>query len=119
MAVVNEVRVPIALNVDDTDVPYADNWLGVEYPDSAPNRAGSYLYEPPGSTHTLGDHNTEATEALFVVGGALVLYNEDGTVMDVIDAATHKRDYFALLGAQGKSLPRIIEGGAVTYTDEA
>lgn len=171
MAVADETRVPIALNVDDTEVPYAENWLGVEgidlkvlvadiegglfvvrirfapgiqlpahlhtgavhaytfsgewtyleYPDSAPNRSGSYLYEPPGSTHTLkvADHNTEVTEALFVVGGAMVLYNEDGTVMDVIDAATHKRDYFALLRAQGKPLPRIIEGGAITYTDAA
>ena len=105
---------PIALNVDDDEVPYAESWFGVEgidlkvlvsdveggffvvrvrfapgiqlpkhhhtgavhaytfsgewtyleYPDSRPNRAGSYLYEPPGSAHTLkvADHNTEPTE---------------------------------------------------------
>ena len=172
MATVNDpTTIPIALSVDDDQVPYAESWLGVEgidlkllvadveggffvvrvrfapgvqlpthlhtgavhaytfsgewtyleYPDSATSRAGSYLYEPPGSTHTLKvlDGNTEATEALFVVGGAMVLYNPDGSVMDVIDAATHRRDYFALLEKQGKPLPRIIEGGRAGYSDHA
>jgi quercetin dioxygenase-like cupin family protein len=163
--------VPVALNVVDDDIPYAESWLGVEgidlkvlvanveggcfvvrvrfapgihlpkhlhtgavhaytfsgewtyleYPDSAPNRAGSYLYEPPGSVHTLkvADHVTEPTEALFVVGGAMVLYDESGAVLDVIDAATHKRDYFALLRQQGKPLPRVIEGGAGRYSEDS
>lgn len=161
---------PLALNVDDEDVPYALDWLGVEgidlkvlvsdveggffvvrvrfapgiqlpkhlhtgsvhaytfsgewtyleYPESATNRAGSYLYEPPGSAHTLkvSDHNTEPTEALFVVGGAMVLYDENDDVMAVIDAATHKRDYFALLREQGTPLPRIVEGGALSYSED-
>jgi hypothetical protein len=39
--------------------------------------------------------------------------------MDVIDAATHKRDYFALLRQQGKPLPRIVEGGQGRYSDAA
>ena len=161
---------PVALNVHDEQIPWAENWLGIagigmkvlvadveggffvvrvrfapgvqlpthlhtgavhaytfsgewsylEYPDSPPNRAGSYLYEPPGSTHTLKvtDGNTEDTEALFVVGGAMVLYDGDEAVMDVIDAATHKRDYFACLRTQGTPLPRIIEGGRSGYSAE-
>jgi len=74
----------------------------------------------PGSTHTLkvADDSTEDTEALFVVGGAMVLYSDVGAVMDVIDAATHERDYFACLRAQGTPLPRIIEGGRSGYSDD-
>ena len=30
-------------------------WTYLEYPDNPPSRAGSYLYEPPGSTHTLNE----------------------------------------------------------------
>lgn len=171
MVVRNALAAPVALNVDDDRIPYAEDWLGIpgiglkvlvadveggffvvrvrfapgiqlpthlhtgpvhaytfsgewtylEYPESPPNRAGSYLYEPPGSTHTLkvADRNTEDTEALFVVGGAMVLYGDDGAVLDVIDAATHKRDYFAMLRAQGLPLPRIIVGGTSGYTDDA
>lgn len=168
MATVNP-QAPIALNIDDDQVPYAERWFGMEgldlkllvsnveagffvvrvrfapgiqlpthlhtgavhaytfsgewwyleYPDAATNRAGSYLYEPPGSTHTLkvGDDNTEVTEALFVVEGAMVIYDDSGAVVDVIDAATHRRDYFELLAQQGKPRPRIIEGGQARYSE--
>ena len=97
---------------------FAGEWSYLEYLDSPPNRAGSYLYEPPGSIHTLkvADHNTEETDALFVVHGAMVLYDDDGAVIDVIDAASHKRDYLALVREQGKPVPRIIEGGHAGYT---
>jgi quercetin dioxygenase-like cupin family protein len=97
---------------------FAGEWNYLEYPDSPPNRPGSYLYEPPGSIHTLkvADHLTEETDALFVVHGAMVLYDDGGGVLDVIDAATHRRDYLALVEAQGKPLPRIIEGGHAGYS---
>ena len=97
---------------------FAGEWNYLEDRDSPPNRAGSYLYEPPGSTHTLkvADDNTEETDALFVVHGAMVLYDETGAVMDVIDAASHKRDYLALVREQGKPVARIIEGGHAGYT---
>jgi quercetin dioxygenase-like cupin family protein len=98
---------------------FAGEWSYLEDSDSPPNRAGSYLYEPPGSTHTLkvADDATEETDALFVVHGAMVLYDDASGVIDVIDAATHKRDYLAMLEEQGKPLPRIIEGGRATYTN--
>lgn len=98
---------------------FAGEWAYLEYPDSPPNRAGSYLYEPPGSTHTLkvADDITEETDALFVVHGAMVLYDEANAVIDVIDAASHKRDYLAMAREQGKPTPRIIEGGHAGYTD--
>ena len=96
---------------------FSGEWSYLEYPDSPPNRRGSYLYEPPGSIHTLkvADHATDETDALFVVHGAMVLYNDDGSVMDVIDAASHQRDYVALVREQGKPVPRIIEGGRAGY----
>jgi len=47
----------------------------------------------------------------------MVLYDEAGGVMDVIDATSHKRDYLALVHEQGKPVPRIIEGGQAKYTD--
>lgn len=98
---------------------FSGEWSYLEYPDSPPNRAGSYLYEPPGSTHTLkvADYNTEETDALFVIHGAMVLYDESGGVTDVIDAASHKRDYLALVKEQGKPVPRVIEGGQAKYTE--
>ena len=97
---------------------FSGEWSYLEDPDSPPNRAGSYLYEPAGSTHTLkvADHATEETDALFIVHGAMVLYDEASGMTDVIDAAMHRRDYLAHVAAQGKPVPRIIEGGRAGYT---
>lgn len=50
----------------------AGEWSYLEYPDSPPSTAGSYLYEPPGSAHTLkvSDHNRGETDVVFIVTGA-------------------------------------------------
>lgn len=97
---------------------FSGEWSYLEDRDSPPNRAGSYLYEPPGSTHTLkvADAAGEETDALFVVHGAMVLYDEASGMTDVIDAATHRRDYLRMLEEQGKPAPRIIEGGQARLT---
>ncbi|MCT9137624.1 2,4'-dihydroxyacetophenone dioxygenase family protein [Streptomyces violarus] len=100
---------------------HAGEWCYLEYPDSPPSRAGSYLYEPAGSTHTLKVSDTcpEVMDATFTVHGAMIHYAEDGSVAAVGDAATHLRDYFAALRAQGSALPKLIRGGTSGYTDEA
>jgi 2,4'-dihydroxyacetophenone dioxygenase len=97
----------------------AGEWTYLEYPDSEPSRAGSYLYEPAGSTHTLkvADHNTEDTDVIFISYGAMVIYDEDGTIVAVRDAAAERDDYLAHLREQGKPVPQFIEGGHAKYTD--
>jgi len=55
------------------------------------NRAGSYLYEPPDSVHTLyvPADNTEVTETLTVVYGRTEYIGEHGEVTAVSDAASN------------------------------
>ena len=74
------------------------------------NRAGSYLYEPPGSTHTLyvPDDNTELTETLTVVYGTTEYLDADGAVIAVSDAATNLAAYFESCEAAGVPRPSAI-----------
>jgi 2,4'-dihydroxyacetophenone dioxygenase len=62
-------------------------WNYREYADQ-PQTAGSYLYEPSGSVHTLDvpADNTEDTLMLVRVSGANVNFNEDGTFHSILDA---------------------------------
>jgi 2,4'-dihydroxyacetophenone dioxygenase len=52
------------------------------------NTAGSYLYEPAGSVHTLHApaSNTEETDVWFTIYGANLNLDEAGNVVAVIDA---------------------------------
>lgn len=96
----------------------AGEWAYLEYPDTSPNRAGSYLFEPPGSTHTLkvADHAGELTDVLFVIYGAMLHLGEGGEVVAVTDAESVLREYPQLLREQGKSLPSAVPtGGAMGY----
>ena len=92
-------------------------WSYLEYPTAPPNRAGSYLYEPPGSTHTLkgADDAGEETDVIFVVTGAMLVM-QGGAVVAVLDAESHMRDWGATLRAQGKSVPAVIRGGRIGYS---
>jgi hypothetical protein len=56
-----------------------------------PSRAGSYLFEPPGSTHTLkvADHAREETDVVFVVYGAMIHLGPRGEVLAIGDAESH------------------------------
>jgi len=80
------------------------SWKYAEYPEV--NRAGSYLYEPAGSVHTLivPDDNTEPTEVWFAITGANLNLDEAGNVESVFDAAFILEAYLAL--AEGYGLPR-------------
>lgn len=93
-------------------------WAYLEYPDSPPNTAGSYLFEPPGSTHTLkvADHAREPTDVLFVIYGAMLHLGDSGEVVGVTDAESVLREYPQLLREQGKALPAAVPtGGAMSY----
>lgn len=69
--------------------------------------AGSYLYEPANSVHTLHvpEDNTEDTDVCFVIEGALLNLAPDGTVESVTDGPGIVAAYYALLEAQGDPRP--------------
>ena len=96
----------------------AGEWAYLEYPDSPPNTAGSYLFEPPGSTHTLkvADHAGGVTDVLFVIYGAMLHLGDTSEVVAVTDAESVLREYPQLLREQGQPLPAAVSlGGAMTY----
>jgi 2,4'-dihydroxyacetophenone dioxygenase len=65
------------------------SWHYLESPEAV-NVAGSYLYEPAGSIHTLHvpDTNTGPTDVWFTIYGANLNLDDDGNVEMVIDAQT-------------------------------
>lgn len=74
------------------------------------NRAGSYLYEPPDSVHTLftPEDNTELTETLTVVYGITSYLNESDEVVAVSDARSNLAAYYAACEAAGLARPTAI-----------
>jgi quercetin dioxygenase-like cupin family protein len=83
-------------------------WKYEEYPEV--NRAGSYLYEPAGSIHTLvvPEDNTEPTEVWFAIYGANLNLDADGNVESVFDAGFILEAYLALAEAAGLPRPNVI-----------
>jgi 2,4'-dihydroxyacetophenone dioxygenase len=69
--------------------------------------AGSYLYEPANSVHTLHvpDDNDGDTDVCFVIEGALLNLAPDGSVESVTDGPGILAAYYALLEAQGDARP--------------
>jgi 2,4'-dihydroxyacetophenone dioxygenase len=63
------------------------SWHYLESPEAV-NRAGSYLYEPAGSVHTLHvpESNDEVTDVWFTIHGANLNLDAQGQVEMVIDA---------------------------------
>lgn len=70
------------------------------------NRAGSYLYEPTGSVHTLHvpADNTEETEVLSIVYGDVEYLDADGAVTYVSSWERTLADYYE--GCEHAGLPR-------------
>ena len=81
------------------------SWKYLEYPEV--NRAGSYLYEPAGSVHTLTvpDDQTDMTDVWFAIYGANLNLDAAGNVEMVIDAGLVRDTYFALCEAEGHPRP--------------
>ncbi|MBF8778112.1 2,4'-dihydroxyacetophenone dioxygenase family protein [Pseudomonas fulva] len=95
----------------------AGKWHYLEYADSPHNVHGSYLFEPPGSIHTLkvSDDNTEITDVIFVITGAMLILDADHHVVQVLDAASHINDWADALRAQGDEVPDVIGGARTGY----
>jgi len=84
------------------------SWKYAEYPEV--NTAGSYLYEPAGSVHTLTvpDTNTEETDVWFAIYGANLNLDANGNVDMVIDAQFIYEIYVAMCEAEGHGRPNVI-----------
>jgi 2,4'-dihydroxyacetophenone dioxygenase len=83
-------------------------WKYLEY--DFVNTAGSFLFEPAGSVHTLSvpADNEETTEVVFSIEGANLDLSEDGEVMMVVDAHLILEVYLSLCEAEGHGRPPII-----------
>ncbi|MFM9373000.1 2,4'-dihydroxyacetophenone dioxygenase family protein [Streptomyces sp. Da 82-17] len=92
-------------------------WVYREYPDQ-PQTAGSYLFEPGGSVHTLHApaDNTETTVMLVSVDGANVNFTEDGQFHSVLDAVAIQHWFCQFAQEQGVKA-RYITTGAAGYTE--
>lgn len=84
------------------------SWRYLEYPDI--NAAGSYLYEPAGSVHTLHAPvtNTSITDVWFAIRGANLNLDANGNVESVLDAATVLEIYRTLCKEQGLATPGVV-----------
>lgn len=86
--------------------------------------AGSYIYEPANSVHTLdvpednatvftngpkaetnGSPHAADTDVLFIIEGALLNLDPDGKIESSTDGAAVVHAYYALLEAEGKPRP--------------
>ena len=94
------------------------SWNYVEYPDQ-PQTAGSYLYEPGASVHTLNcpEDNTEDTVVFFVVNGSNINFTDDGAYHSILDAALVAHLTEALSQAQGLGQINYISGGAASIAN--
>lgn len=86
----------------------AGAWKYLEYPEV--NTAGSYLFEPAGSVHTLHvlDSNTEVTDVWFAIRGANLNYDENGDIAMVIDAGFVLELYLTMCEMNGLPRPDVI-----------
>ena len=89
------------------------SWHYLETPDAV-NTAGSYLYEPAGSVHTLHvpETNEGLTDVWFAIHGANLNLDADGNVEMVIDAQAIHAFYLAFCEAQGVTDPPVVVIGA-------
>ncbi|MGE0878268.1 MAG: 2,4'-dihydroxyacetophenone dioxygenase family protein [Acidimicrobiia bacterium] len=86
---------------------FEGSWHYLEYDWVA--TAGSYVYEPPGTTHTL--EVLEPTVAMFVSQGAFLWYDSTGKLSSMQDAASTLADCEAALEKQGLKLPEGVVTG--------
>lgn len=86
----------------------AGSWKYLEYPEV--NTAGSYLYEPAGSIHTLHvpATNTEVTDVWFAIRGANLNLDEAGNVSLIFDAALVLKVYLSICRKKGLPVPKVV-----------
>jgi quercetin dioxygenase-like cupin family protein len=71
------------------------------------NRAGSFLYEPAGSVHTLQCIEDE-TQVWFQMYGANINLDEHGNVTSVVDASTTLQFYLEACKQAGYAEPNVL-----------
>ena len=83
-------------------------WHYLEYPEV--NRAGSFLFEPAGSVHTLAVpvDNTEPTDVWFQIHGVNLNLDADGNVESITDGPGVLAVYYALCETQGLPRPNVV-----------
>lgn len=74
------------------------------------NTAGSFLYEPAGSIHTLyvPESNDEVTDVWFAIWGANLNLEPDGTISSVTDAESVLASYLHLCAKAGFDSPPVL-----------
>lgn len=85
------------------------SWYYLESPDHV-NRPGSYLFEPPGSVHTLHAPASGSSPAVawFAIWGANIDVDAEGGVHRVLDAYTMLSIYRRLCAVQGLDCSKTI-----------
>ena len=73
------------------------------------NRAGSFLYEPAGSVHTLQCVEDD-THVWFQMYGANLNLDDDGNVESLFDGAGTLEAYYMLCAAEGLPRPSVLVG---------
>jgi quercetin dioxygenase-like cupin family protein len=81
-------------------------WRYQEYPDDV-NRAGSFLYEPANSVHTL-EAIEDDTRVWFQMYGANLNLDADGNVESIFDAQGTLDAYLMLAEAEGFGRPDVL-----------
>jgi 2,4'-dihydroxyacetophenone dioxygenase len=71
------------------------------------NRAGSFLYEPANSVHTLQAVEDD-THVWFQIYGANLNLDDEGNVVSVYDATLTLAGYYALCEAAGLPRPNVL-----------
>ncbi len=82
-------------------------WKYAEY--DYVNTAGSFLYEPAGSVHTLTCVEND-TQVWFHMYGANLNLDDEGNVESVTDGASTLAGYYALCEMQGLPRPNVVVG---------
>ena len=94
----------------------AGKWYYLEHQDR-PQTAGSYLYEPGGSIHTFHcPADSEGAEGFMVVFGANVNFDDDGNLINIMDAGWIEQTILAVAKAQGIKPQYIKAGSSAQYT---
>ncbi|MGI9287453.1 MAG: 2,4'-dihydroxyacetophenone dioxygenase family protein [Pseudomonadales bacterium] len=93
-------------------VTQSGEWFYKEYPDKV-NKAGSYLYQPAHSVHTLIVAADAKEDAMvwFSIYGSNVNIDDDNNVTSIVDAKTVLGAYRMLCAAEGKSCDKLIVFG--------
>ncbi|MCH9731773.1 MAG: 2,4'-dihydroxyacetophenone dioxygenase family protein [Actinomycetia bacterium] len=110
-------RIPLHYHTGEVDAwTISGSWHYVEYPDQV-QTAGSYLFEPAASVHTLycPESNTEDTVVFFRVKGANINFNDDGTFHSIQDAALLTAVVGGLAAEQNLGPVNYLTGGTVTF----